>query len=206
MTETPLTARRYRKTENVFRAGSAAEYIYFVRSGTLKSYNVTKEGEEEILSFFSAGQMAGVEALFGETHRTHCEALGACQVCRISLPAFRRQLQLATGLQGKVMGSLGDEVQRLHGLVHLQHCTAMQKVANFLLQEIRDHSRGAGSKPKEITLGMSRADIAQYLVLASETVSRVMTRLSKQRILRLRGRRIEILNYSALQQAAIQAA
>lgn len=202
--ESRVCARHYRKSESVFRAGSPADQLYFVRGGTLKSYVVTEDGREEVLNFFGAGQVVGVEALFGDKHRTHCDALGSANVCRISMAQFRHQLQHTPQLQDKLMGAFGEEFQQLQQLVHLQHCTATQKVAHFLLQEVRKHARG-GPVSREIRLGMSRGDIAQYLVMATETVSRILVRMSRSGILRLRGRNIEILNPAALETAASEA-
>ncbi len=94
----------------------------------------------------------------------------------------------------RILANLGREFDRLNGMLHRERCTADQRVASFLMSQLRCDE----TEKTEIQLPMSRVDLARCLDLATETVSRVFTRLQARNILRSQGAVSEVVDRDAL--------
>lgn len=182
------------KGEHLYRLGDHTDWMYVVRSGAVKTYAVSEDGEEEIVSFHGSHTVAGLEGVCVATHRHSSRALTRSWTCRIATPALRRAMGTSEPLRERVLSLLGREFERLHEMLHRERCTAEQRVATFLLSHAEDDAA--------IELPMSRADLGRYLHLATETVSRVFTRFADRNILRNEAGRCIIVNREALAQAA----
>jgi CRP/FNR family nitrogen fixation transcriptional regulator len=186
---------KYRRGTEVFGEGEDAEYVYQILSGAVRTYKLLADGRRQISSFHLPGDMFGLEN--GATHRFTAEA-----VIETKISITRRRSLLDTMAQREAGGT------NLLSLVtrNLQHAenhmlllgrkTALEKVAAFLLEmdERLDH-------PDVIILPMSRRDIADYLGLTLETVSRALSILRDQELLRFDGptqRQVVLLDRGAL--------
>ncbi len=167
-------ATRYARNEEIFGEGDEAEFVYRVKSGTVRLYRVLADGRRQIGAFHFAGDVFGLEA--GAEHAFSAEAVTDCEmVATPRLTVFRRaegDVDFSRLLWTRAVSELASA--RDHMLL-LGRQTAMERVAAFLL-EMASKSRAAGI----VTLPMSRQDIADYLGLTIETVSRTLTLLTDQ--------------------------
>lgn len=187
------------KGEHLFRSGDAGDSLYVIRSGAIKTYVDSAEGEEQIRSFALANDVAGLDAVCGGVHRTGAKAIGRTWVCRLPLNAVRSRMAESVRFRDRLLAALDREFSRLHRLLDRERYSADRRVASFLLSRIETDT--ANPSPA-IELPMSRTDLARHLDLATETVSRVFTRLQGREILRSQGTRCEILNTEALRTVA----
>lgn len=193
-------ARPLRKGAYLFRAGEKADCVYALRTGSLKSYRVTPEGEEHVTGFFLPGEVVGLESLANGEHTQTALALDTALVCRIPLeqyeklservPAMRRQLV-------KVMSRELHDVQER--LADARHTGAPATLAGFLVN-LSDRFSRRGLLSERFTLPMSRGDIASYLGLTLETVSRLLARFQVQELIDVHARDVRILNPDALRE------
>lgn len=174
---------------HVFRTGERFGAIAAVRSGTVKTCRVDREGREQVLGFHLPGEIIGLSAIDGERYPCDAVALDEVQLCRFSFPKIAL---LATRLPG-----LQQELFRLmsRGIGHAERLSgdhsADVRIAAFLV----DLSRRLGARGYSQTrfeLTMPRTDIANYLRLAPETVSRVLRRFQDEGLIRVRRREIEL--------------
>ncbi len=194
--------RPLQRGEYVFRSGTPFESIYAVRSGALKTYRLTPEGEEQIMGFHLPGEMFGLGGLGGGTHPNATVALETSTVCEVP---FERVEGLATEIPGlqrhlfKIMSrEISDDEQLL---VLLSKRSAEERIAALLLG-LAARFRRRNLSATQFRLPMSRGDIGNYLGLVVETVSRVFTRLQVQGLIKVEGKEISILDPMELSRIA----
>lgn len=181
--------------EDIFAQDEAADLLYQLVSGTVRTTRLARDGRRQIGDFYQAGDLFGLEQ--SPIHRFSAEALGDCEV----LVARRRTLALAAGQQAfdRFMAQgLARALDRAQDhLVLVGRRTALAKVARLLLNV-------AGRQPgPAFVLPMSRQDMADYLDLTIETVSRMVTQLQAAGGCRFVGRRTFLIkDHERLEAAA----
>ena len=170
---------RYAREEEIFGEGEPAEYVYRVLSGAVRTYRVLRDGRRQIDEFHFAGGYFGIEA--GPDHRTTAEAIADSTV----LVARRVTAGELAGQRGDVTRQLlqltmeGLQRRQDH-VVLLGRKSACERVASLLL----DLAERAGN-PRTLDVPMSRQDMADYLGLTIETVSRTLTQLQADGVIEI---------------------
>ena len=187
------TNRSIKAGEHIFREGDDFEFLSVVRSGSVKSYMVSDDGEEQVLGFYLPGDVFGLDASNERGRMSSALTLETSTLCRLPVASIddynvTEQLLRLTAIQ----------LQRDHNLVHmLARKDADGRLASFLCDlshryEVRGYSSMA------INLSMSRQDIGNYLGLAVETVSRTLTRFQESGLIRVRRRALEFVDLESL--------
>ena len=173
----------YRPEEEIYGEDEPAEFIYKVVSGAVRSYKLLADGRRQIGAFHLPGDLFGLEA--SGQHQLTAEAVIETKVVllkRRSLDALAaRNVQVAYALWTAAADNLRSAESRM---LLLGRKTALERVATFLV-EMDDRCGGHGT----IDLPMSRRDVADYLGLTLETVSRAISQLRANGLLRLVGAR-----------------
>ncbi|MEO5625185.1 MAG: helix-turn-helix domain-containing protein [Dokdonella sp.] len=189
----------YRAGESIFRTGDRFGAIFAVRSGTVKTRLVDLEGREQVLDFHLPGELIGLNAIHPEMYPCDAIALDSVEVCRFSFPALAtlatRIPQIQQELFRRLSKGIGD------ASVRNQESSADERLAAFLL-ELSARYAARGFATHSLRLSMSRSDIANYLGLAAETVSRVLRRFQDRGLLDVDGREVAIGNVTALRDIA----
>ncbi len=181
---------------HIFREGDAFNAIAAVREGTVKTWRVDRDGREQVLGFHLPGEVIGLSAIDGERYPCNADALDRVQLCRFS---FEKVATLATrlpGLQRELFRLLSRDISHAERLA--ADLPAEARLAAFLL-ELSGRMAGAEGALVRLHLAMPRADIANYLRLAPETVSRLFRRFRDESLLVVHGREIEITDRDRLQ-------
>ena len=182
----------FSRNAEIYGENEPADYLYKVISGAVRTYKVLSDGRRQIGGFYLPGDIFGLEC--GEEHSFSAEAITECKVLVIK----RSSLVSLAARDGDVARQLwtmtAGELQRAQDHIMLLIKTAQERVAGFLL-EMAGRSVSTG----EIELPMSRQDIADYLGLTIETVSRTLTQLEKSAAIAVpTSRRIVLRNRAAL--------
>ena len=182
-----------RKGEHVFREGEAADAMYVVRSGSVKSYMVTENGEELVLGFYLPGDVFGLDCTEDEMRASSAILLETASLCRFPYTYLSAR---STGTN--LLRICAEQMRRDHSLVlMLARKDADGRIAGFLEDLARRHwSRGYSANA--FLLPMSRQDIGCYLGLAVETVSRTLTRFQECGVLKVNRREVEIIDHAML--------
>jgi len=169
----------------VFREGDAATHFYEVLDGAVRAVKIFPDGRRQIISFAFAGDIVG----FGqkENYGFDCDTLGAARIRAIPRSSLMRALREQPELGEKLLEVAAGEVASMRDLsMLLCRKTALERIASFLLSMA---ARGKGPVTGvRLPLPMGRADIADYLGLTIETVSRNLTKLRSLAIIDLPGR------------------
>lgn len=180
-----------RNTE-IYGENEPAEYLYKVISGTVRTYKVLSDGRRQIGFFYLPGDVFGLEV--GDTHSFSAEAIADCKVLVIKRSSVIALAARQTDVARQLWEMTATELRRVQDHVMLLIKTAQERVAGFLL-EMAARAPGA----TEIELPMSRQDIADYLGLTIETVSRTLTQLENSAAIAVpTSRRIVLRNRAAL--------
>jgi CRP/FNR family transcriptional regulator len=188
--------------EALFWQGDTASHVFEISSGALRTVRVLSDGRRVITGFLFAGDVVGVS--LKDRYLTTVEAIAPCLVRRLARRRFDEAVEQSTTLRPQLLAQLRDEMVAAQDQVMLlARKTAEERVASFLLALAR--RAGQGCQPDAIVaLPMTRLDMADYLGLTIETVSRVMTRLTGRGIIAPVGRHaIAIRRPAALMALAV---
>jgi len=181
-----------RNTE-IYGENEAADYLYKVISGTVRTYKILNDGRRQIGAFYGEGDIFGLEV--GDVHAFSAEAITDCKVLVIKRSTVVAAAARDNAVARQLWSLTGRELQRVQDHILLLIKTAQERVAGFLLEMA---ARGNGN---ELELPMSRQDIADYLGLTIETVSRTLTQLENTSTIAVpTARRIVLRNRAALAQ------
>jgi len=185
--QVPSMEFSYPKGTEIFGASEPAQYLYQVIEGAVRSYKLLSDGRRQIGAFHLAGDIFGLE--FDGFHRFSTEAVISTRLRMVKRQSLEPSAHsnVATILSFLRMASTNLQHAEDH-LLLLGQKTALERVANFLV-EMEHRSAAAGV----LALPMSRLDIADYLGLTLETVSRALTMLKKRGVIRFMGTQRDIV-------------
>ena len=186
--------------EHIFREGDPFEAIAAVRAGTVKTYVVDRDGREHVLGFHLPGEVIGLNAIDGDHYPCNSVALDTVMLCRFSFPKIAVLATQLPGVQRQLFRLLSRDIGRAALLAG--DWSADQRMAAFLVGLSR-RLAARGFSPNRFALTMARTDIANYLRLAPETVSRVLKRFQAEGWLRVDRRELQVLSRDALETLAL---
>ncbi|MFO1355208.1 MAG: helix-turn-helix domain-containing protein [Gammaproteobacteria bacterium] len=186
--------------DHLFRTGDPFHALFAVQSGCFKSYMVDAEGREHVLAFHFVGEIIGVDAIYPERHVSSCVGLAEQNsVCVLPYRSLTRLSQEMPQLQSGLLRMMSRYV--LGGTTIAGDFTAEERLAAFLVM-VAARLRRPGGWSGELDLAMSRQDIANFLRLAPETVSRILARFQKAGLVKADRKRIALLNPDGLSEIA----
>lgn len=184
---------------HVFREGDPFDAIAAVRAGTVKTYVVDQDGREHVLGFHLPGEVIGLNAIDGDSYPCNAVALDTVMLCRFSFPRIAVLAARVPGLQRHLFRLLSRDIGRANLLAG--DWSADQRMAAFLVGLSR-RLAARGFSPDRFALTMPRTDIANYLRLAPETVSRVLRRLQHDGVLEVDRREVDLRDRARLEALA----
>lgn len=173
--------------ESLFYQGDAATHVFEIVSGALRTVRVLSDGRRIITGFLFPGDVVGASSR--DSYLAAVEAIEPTVIRRLSRHRFEEAVERFPALRPELMERFADEmVAAQDQVVLLARKNADERVASFLLSLAR-RATDDGEIPTVVPLPMTRLDMADYLGLTIETVSRVMTRLAAKGIITSAGRR-----------------
>ncbi|MDO3388192.1 fumarate/nitrate reduction transcriptional regulator Fnr [Gilvimarinus sp. SDUM040013] len=186
------------KGDNLYRSGDPFKAIYAIRSGAIKTWSSSRDGEEKVTGFYLPGEVVGLDGPAENIHINSAIALQTTSVCAIPFDRLEALSRQVPGLQRNLLQLLSREInsdQKQFNL--LGRTSAEARVASLLLSVSARYERHQLSA-QEFTLPMSRSDMANFLGLTLETVSRVFSSLQKRNIVSANRKDIVITEMLAL--------
>ena len=185
--------------EHIFREGDPFTAIAAVRAGTVKTYVLDAAGHEQVLGFFLPGEVIGLNAIHHSHYPCNAIALDMVMLCRFSFPKMALLAARLPGLQAQLFRLLSQDIGKAALLAG--DYNADERMAAFLVSLSRRYAQ-RGFSPTRLHLTMARTDMANYLRLAPETVSRVLRRFQDEGLLQVERRELEIRDLAKLQELA----
>jgi CRP/FNR family transcriptional regulator, anaerobic regulatory protein len=185
--------------DHLFREGDPFNAIAAVRAGTVKTYVIDAAGREQVQGFFLPGEVIGLNAIHADRYPCNAIALDTVTLCRFSFPMMALLATKMPGLQAHLFRLLSQDIGKAALLAG--DYTADERMAAFLVGLSRRYAQ-RGFSPNRFALTMARTDIANYLRLAAETVSRVLRRFQDEGLVRVERREIELIERDKIEAMA----
>ena len=199
--------RRFYPGQIIYAEGEKLGYFCAIISGVVKQLKSLPNGTQQIVRLLLPGDFLGRP--FGDAPRSSAVAATEVKVCRLSRAVVERLASDSRRASRWLFENIFDELENAQDRITLLgRMTAEQKIATFLLWVARG---AAGESPhapdssadRVVELPLSRSDIADYLGLTLETVSRQLGRLRDQRIITIAASRTVTIHRSDALEAAI---
>lgn len=184
--------------ESLFRSGDPMHHLFAVRSGGFKTVLTSSEGAEQITGFYISGELMGLDGFGDDVHQCSAVALETSTVCAIDIDELEQLSARAKGLRRQLRHLIGAEINHDHrSLLSLGQLKGEERLAAFLL-DISGRLKKRGFSPYEFNLPMPRHDLANYLGLAVETLSRMFSRMVEAGLIKTNRRQIKLINIETL--------
>lgn len=169
--------------ETLAREGDPATQLFNITAGMVRVSKLLPDGRRQIVGFLTPGDFLGLAT--GDRFAFSAEAITAGSACRFPRRAYEKLLGEMPDLEASLLGRVTSDLRAAQDhMLLLGRKTAVERFGSFLL-ELSARDRRAGGDGVEIQLPMTRAEIADYLGLTTETISRVTSRLKTRGVIRL---------------------
>lgn len=190
--------RKLEPNTQIYQPGDKFFGFYAVRSGGVKTYLTKKTGEQQILGFHLPGEIFGLDGMEHSSHRCYASTLDNTSYCALPFDKLDELCENVPDLRHQVFKLVGHELNCDHShQLLLGQQTAHERLATFLLS-ISSRFKHRGFSPTNFMLPMSRHDIACYLGIAVETVSRLFKSFQESGIVKINRKQVEILDMDKL--------
>lgn len=198
----PVRRCKHAAGQGVYRAGQPFQALYLVHAGSYKTCELAGDGREQVTGFRMRGDLIGVESIGLKNYSCDVIALEDSEVWELPYPAVLRACLHLPELQTQITAALAAEVRSDRSwMLMLGTLAAERRVAAFLLDVAARYAH-MGYSAKHFILRMSRIDMASFLALKHETVSRALSRLDGLQYISVQRREVRVLDVEGLQAMA----
>ncbi|WP_143730429.1 fumarate/nitrate reduction transcriptional regulator Fnr [Microbulbifer sp. GL-2] len=188
--------------EVLFRSGDPFQNLYAIRSGSFKSVVIASDGDTQVTHFALPGELLGLDAYSKRIHSSYAEALEDSSVCLLPFAQLELLAQQVPTLQQQIYSIFSEELRQENDILLLLGKRSAETRLAALLINISSRYASRGYSHSEFVLSMPRIDIANYLGLTAETVSRVFSRFQREGLIKVNGRVIKFLDLLGLSEVA----
>lgn len=192
----------HRSGSPLFRQGDPLDSLYFLRSGSAKTIVSTRGGAEQIVTFHFPGDVIGFDGITSGRHQSSTIMLETSGVCRISLAKVKSESISNDNLWDEVIRTVAMEIsEKQNYSLLLGQKSVHARFASFLCY-LSGKYASRGCSGHEFNLSMSRQDIANYLSMAVETLSRLIGDFQHKGVIEVERRFVRIKDVRALKEMA----
>lgn len=199
-----IIRRNYKKGQIIFFEGDISDKLYIINKGKIKVFKYTKEGKEQILYILSEGDFIGDLSLLKKgKFQFNAEALEDVNVCTLAKDDFDKILKENPHITLSILEDVHDKIVGLENLIQrLSTKDVESRLAGALISFIKDFGNNT-DKGIELTIPLSREDLANYIGITRETISRKLSSMQDEGIIELVGnKKIIIKNLGLLEDLA----
>ncbi len=185
----------FKRGESLYNAGDPFNSLYIIHKGKVKIYRLSESGKEQIIRILEPGDFTGEHALFSESvHESYAEAMEKTEICMMSRDALQNYLLRYPQISLKILSEFSKRLDRVEILATSFATEDVDtRVALYLAEQTEQ------SKSMNITLPMSRKNLASYLGTTPETISRKLTSFEEAGWIEQMGqKKLRILDLDAL--------
>ncbi len=188
---------QYSKKQFLYNEGKRPKFLYYIKSGKVKTFRVHEDGKEYITNLYSAGDYLGYIALLeGTTYEETAEVLEDADIVSISKDDFLQAVYNDMNIAGKFIKLITNNVrEKEERLLHLAYDSLRKRVAKALV-DITAKFGNANADVQQIDI--SREDIAQYVGTATESLIRTLSDFKSEKLVEIREGKIRIINLEKL--------
>ncbi|NID14610.1 Crp/Fnr family transcriptional regulator [Luteibacter yeojuensis] len=201
----PAIRRKHRAGQHLFRAGQPFRALHLIQVGSYKTCGLADDGRERVTAFKMRGELVGVDSIGLGSYACDAVALEDSESWELPYPAVMKAAVHVPGLQEQIHAALAAEIRCDRGwMLLLSTLAAEPRVAAFLI-DIAARQARMGYSAKHFILRMSRLDIASFLAIKHETVSRALSHLAERHFISVQRREVHVLDAQGLRGVAAAA-
>jgi CRP/FNR family transcriptional regulator len=190
--------RKILKGENLFRAGEEFVCLFAVKTGTFKTLVNNQDGSDQVIGFQMTGELLGLDGLGTGQHMCEAIAIEDSEVCMIPYSRLDELAQQFHALQIHFHRIMSREIVKdQNTMLLLGSMRAEQRLSAFLIN-LAERQKARGFSSREMVLRMTREEIGSYLGMKIETVSRTLSKLQKESLIRIDQKNLIILEPAQL--------
>ena len=189
---------RVKRKDTLFRPGDRFTALYAIRLGTFKTLVLAEDGLEQITGYHLAGDIIGADGVGDERHTSQAVALEDSEVCVLPFQHIDRLSATTPTLRHNLYRLVSRDLCRDHAMMLLLGSRPAEGRLTLFLLDVAERYRARGYSAHEFVLRMTREEIASFLGLKLETVSRLFSSLQEQGLLQVQGRAVKLLDVAAL--------
>jgi CRP-like cAMP-binding protein len=186
--------------DHLFNAGDQARYFYLLRTGQIQLYRLSPGGEEKVIEIIQPGQTFAEAVMFlkTNTYPVSAKAIVSSGLWRIDMAVFLSILQESSELCLRLLGSMS---RRLHGAIQDIDQLTLQNAGMRVIQLLLHSAPDSAANRYSLEWETPKQILASRLSVRPETFSRILQRLSRQGLITVQGKMIEVLDAKALRRA-----
>jgi len=190
------------KGEYLFHNGNKFHSVFAVRSGSIKTYSESEQGDEQITGLYLPGELLGLDAIHNNQHPCSAIALETTSLCEIPFDILEDLSDSIPSLNKQLFRIMSKEIASDQTLLMLMaQKNAEERLAAFLVN-LSSRLKQRNFSETEFYLSMSRKDIGNYLGLTIETISRTFSRFQNEGLLTTQRKYVNILQLQQLKTIA----
>lgn len=175
----------------VIRQETPFDKLFAVKSGMYKSVHLSESGDEKVVGFHLPGDIIGLDAIYPQAYTNSLVSISSSVLCQFDYEQLVELSASTPSLQHQLLRLSSKEINITQAFQNTQ--TAEQKLAAFI-HNLSARNAARGFSATQLTLAMSRQDIASHLGMAAETISRMLKQFQTNEILLIDKREMKILN------------
>ncbi|MCB1754811.1 MAG: Crp/Fnr family transcriptional regulator [Gammaproteobacteria bacterium] len=181
--------------QTIYRMEDKFKALYVIQKGAVKLESVSEDGVNMVDGFFFLGDMFGVDAI-GATHYSNdAVALETTWVCELPYEKLEYLCEQIPGLQTRIFKLLAHQIRQINNtIVHNRYLSAEKRVLMFL-EALSESNVVKKNNDGQMQLPMSKGDMAHYLGLRPESLSRALGKLANEGVIRNNAKKIELLRH-----------
>ena len=187
-----------KKSEYLYRAGELMNSLYTVKTGAFKANIDSADGQENIVGFFLPGELIGLDGIASGEYQCDIIALGDAHVCQLPYQEFQRISNQFPILREEILSISSSNMTTAQKMLFFIGKRPVEERLSMFLAGLSQRFGARGLSELRFQLSMSRHDIANYLGMAPETISRQFKKMQNQGLISINNRDITINDQSAL--------
>lgn len=194
------TRLTYKKGELIIRPGEKPSAVFFIEAGLVKAYDITKYGEENLLSIRKVGEFFPIiRMITGEGPTVIYEALSTVNVWRIDQQTYLENLHKRPELMPPVL-DMTTEMYKMHSerIINLEYRTVRERLVSFLLTMAKRFGEKQKGGEVCINVPLRQQDIASSINASRETAGRELSRLEQKGLIKTKHSRITLTDIDKL--------
>jgi CRP/FNR family transcriptional regulator len=189
-----INHKEYAKGAVVFTEGNVANTLFFINEGKIKLYKYTKDGKEQILHVLSEGDFFGeLELIKPSKYRFNSKAIIDTKICTLTKDEMKEIMMKNPEIGIKVLETVGERLSKVESLVQNLATNDVDSRMAYLLTDLMEKYGENIEKNISIELPLSREEMANFIGVTRETISRKLKKFEDEKLIKIVGTKIIII-------------
>ncbi|WP_297421008.1 Crp/Fnr family transcriptional regulator [Clostridium sp.] len=195
-----INHKEFTKGDVIFTEGNVSNTLYFINEGKIKLYKYTKDGKEQILHILSEGDFFGeLELIKPSKYRFNAKAIENAKICTLTKDEMKEIMMKKPEIGIKLLETIGERLSRVENLVQNLATNDVDSRMAYLLIDLIEQYGKTTKNNVSIKLPLSREEMANYIGVTRETISRKLKKFEDEKLIKIIGtKNIIILNEEGL--------